>query len=42
MEPIVKSCAGLDVHKMMVTIRKETEQGIEEITQSFGTLKKNA
>lgn len=38
---IVKSCAGLDVHKMMimVAIRKETSEGIEEFTQSFGTFK---
>lgn len=43
MKPMVKSCAGLDVHKMMVmvTIRKETDGGIDEVTQSFGTFKKD-
>ena len=43
MKPIVKSCAGLDVHKMMVmvTIRKETDDGIDEVTHSFGTFKKD-
>ena len=39
----VKNCAGLDVHKMMimVTIRKETPNGIEEFSQSFGTFRKD-
>ena len=39
----VKNCAGLDVHKMMimVAIRKETPDGIEEFSQSFGTFKKD-
>ncbi|MBU4262888.1 MAG: hypothetical protein KKC76_13615 [Proteobacteria bacterium] len=42
--PIVKRCAGLDVHKMLVvaTIQAEQDDGsIAEITESFGTFRKN-
>jgi transposase len=42
--PIVKRCAGLDVHKMvvMVTIVLEQEDGsITEQTREFGTFRKN-
>ena len=40
---IVKNCAGLGVHKMMImaAVRKETPEGIEELTQSFGTFKRD-
>lgn len=40
---IVNNCAGLDVHKMMimVAIRKQTSEGIEEHTQSFGTFRRD-
>lgn len=42
--PIVKRCAGLDIHKMVVvaTIQAEQEDGhITEVTESFGTFRKN-
>ncbi len=44
MQPIVKNCAGIDVHKMMVmvAIRKEMpEGGIEVLTREFGTFRKD-
>lgn len=43
MQTIVNSCAGLDVHKMMVmvAIRKQTPDGIEEFTRQFGTFKRD-
>lgn len=40
LNPIVKSCAGLDVHKKMVmaTIIVEQQDGnIKEVTKEFGT-----
>ena len=42
--PIVKSCAGLDVHKMLVVISIQTEHddgSIMEETRSFGTFRKH-
>lgn len=44
MNPIVKRCAGLDVHKMVIvaTLQIENEDGsITEETQSFGTFRKH-
>ena len=44
MQSILKCCAGLDVHKMMVmaTVQTEGENGeIEEITQSFKTFRRD-
>ena len=43
MQSILKCCAGLDVHKMMVmaTVQTEDENGeIKEITQSFKTYRR--
>ncbi len=43
MQPIVKNCAGIDVHKMMVmvAVRKEMPEGdIQVITREFGTFRK--
>ena len=43
MQSILKYCAGLDVHKMMVmaTVQTEDENGeIKEITQSFKTYRR--
>ena len=43
MQSILKCCAGLDVHKMMVmaTVQIEDENGeIKEITQSFKTYRR--
>ena len=44
MQPIVKNCAGIDVHKMMVmvAVRKEMPEGdIQVITREFGTFRKD-
>ena len=43
MQTIVNSCAGLDVHKMMVmvAIRKQTPEGVEELSRQFGTFKRD-
>ena len=44
MQSIVKNCAGVDVHKMMVmvAIRKETPEGnIQILTREFGTFRKD-
>ena len=44
MQTIVKNCAGIDVHKMMVmvAIRKETPEGnIQTLTREFGTFRKD-
>lgn len=44
MQPIVKNCAGIDVHKMMVmvAIRKEMPDGnIQTLTREFGTFRKD-
>lgn len=44
MQPIVKNCAGIDVHKMMimVAIRKTDSDGkVETLTQKFGTFRKD-
>ena len=44
MQPIVKNCAGIDVHKMMVmvAVRKEMpEGGIQVLTREFGTFRKD-
>ena len=44
MQSIVKNCAGIDVHKMMVmvAIRKETPEGnIQTLTREFGTFQKD-
>ncbi|HZC01807.1 MAG TPA: IS110 family transposase, partial [Gammaproteobacteria bacterium] len=41
-EPIVKRCAGLDVHKMqvMVTVLLEQSDGqLQESTREFGTFR---
>lgn len=43
MQEIVQTSAGLDVHKMMVmvSIRKQTPEGIQQLTREFGTFKKD-
>ena len=44
MNAIVKRCAGLDVHKMVVvaTVQEEQDDGsIIEETKSFGTFRKH-
>ncbi len=44
MQPIVKNCAGIDVHKMMVmvAVRKEMPEGdIQVLTREFGTFRKD-
>ena len=44
MQTIVKNCAGIDVHKMMVmvAIRKEMPKGDTQVlTQEFGTFRKD-
>ncbi len=44
MQPIVKNCAGIDVHKMMVmvAVRKEMPEGdIQVMTREFDTFRKD-
>ena len=44
MQPIVKNCAAIDVHKMMVmvAVRKEMPEGdIQVMTREFGTFRKD-
>ena len=44
MQPIVRNCAGIDVHKMMVmvAIRQQRPDGeIEVTTREFGTFRKD-
>ena len=44
MQPIVRNCAGIDVHKMMVmvAVRKEMPDGdIQVLAQEFGTFRKD-
>lgn len=44
MQPIVKNCAGIDVHKMMVmvAIRKDMPEGDTQVlTREFGTFRKD-
>ncbi len=43
--PIVKRCAGLDVHKMIIVASIQIEQDdgiITEETRSFGTFRKHS